>query len=169
MKLMSEGRVIIEKNSLKDIYRYALSNGCHYYSKEYITVLLENIKDISVDSMFDELEYIYETISLDDVSKDICTCCGEKNGLKQIKIKDKHVAYLCSHCRNNYKRVKEIYYVDFLNKVKDLYELIQFTINNEIVMYTNNRAPKDVIIVETIFGKISVDIKNNIFYVHRNI
>ena len=169
MRLMSYGKVIIEKNSLKDIYRYALSNGCHYYSKEYLAVLLENINEIKVDSIFDELKYIYETISLDCVSDKVCTCCGKEHELKQSNIKNIYEAYLCNHCRNNYKTAKEIYYIDFLKNVKDLYELIQFTINNEIVMYTNNRAPKDVIIVETIFGKISVDIKNNMFYIHRNI
>lgn len=169
MKLLSAGKLIVEKDNLKDIYRHALSSGCHHYSKEYLVTMFENVNELSVDSIYDELKYIYDDITLDMISNEVCTCCGQKLELKFSNIKKIYVAYLCKDCMSKTKTSKEIYYVDFLENVKDLYELIQFTINNEIVMYTNNHAPKDVITVDTVFGKISIDLKNNMFYVHRNV
>lgn len=164
MRLLSYGKEITKGDNILEIYKYALLKGTHYYEAEYVDTILKNMDKISIEGIYNDLVYIYRDIELLDTENDKCIVCG-KDDTKKIKIGNINLNICNSH--NNNVTPKEFYYIDFLKTLNSLYELIEFTINNEVMLYTNKHIDKNLKVVETNLGKISIDVESNIFYIHK--
>lgn len=169
MKLISYNKNIMESSNLRDMYRYALKKGNHYYSKEYVDIVNDKIYELNINKIYEDMKYIYGDMTLENFESNKCACCGKEKELSKANINNLYEIYLCKECRNLTKSPNEIYIVDFLKNVSSLYELIQFTTNNEILLSTSRHISKDVVVVDTKLGKISADIESKIFYVHKRV
>lgn len=167
MRLISYGKEITKGDNILHIYKYALIKGNHYYEKEYVDTIYQNIDKIALEGIYRDLEYICGDINLLDVSKDSCIMCGSKDELKDITIKNNKFK-ICSCCSKDKVSPKEFYYTEFLANLNNLYELIEFTTSNEIMLYTSKTRDKSLKTIKTKLGDISIDFKCNIFYINKN-
>ena len=171
MKLISNKKYIIESSNIREMYEYTLKNGIHFYPMEYVDIVLRKIDTLNINEMYKDMCNIYDDIEVKDFNLNKCACCGKEEGLAKTKLNNTYEISLCDDCITLHKSPKSIYIGDFLENLSSLYELIQFTNNNQILLSTSRHIKTNEITykVKTKLGDISFDAESDIFYVHKNV